>query len=131
MPAQKSKKPVHSAAKVAAKPSARPESKVKPVAASKSPVKVPLAELKKAATAKLAADLPAKKKPGRPPKVSAESEPAAGAKRGRKPKTAAAIVGDLDLSEIEADLAGEPVAAGEKVKPLRMKISKAKERALM
>jgi RNA polymerase primary sigma factor len=131
MPAQKSKKPVHSAAKVATKPSARPESKVKPVAASKSPAKVPLAELKKAATAKLAADLPAKKKPGRPPKVSAESEPEAGAKRGRKPKNAAAVVGDLDLSEIEADLAGEPVAVGEKVKPLRMKISKAKERALM
>ncbi|GDX58223.1 RNA polymerase sigma factor RpoD [Comamonadaceae bacterium] len=35
------------------------------------------------------------------------------------------------MAEIEADLAGEPVAAGEKVKPLRMKISKAKERALM
>ncbi|NDB01689.1 MAG: RNA polymerase sigma factor RpoD, partial [Betaproteobacteria bacterium] len=38
---------------------------------------------------------------------------------------------DPDMAEIEADLAGEPVAAGEKVKPLRMKISKAKERALM
>ncbi|GAB4216575.1 MAG: RNA polymerase sigma factor RpoD [Rhodoferax sp.] len=44
---------------------------------------------------------------------------------------------DLDLTDIEDDLAGEPVPeAGaadtpEKVKPLRMKISKAKERALM
>jgi RNA polymerase primary sigma factor len=41
----------------------------------------------------------------------------------------------MDLSDIEADLVGEePVvvsATGEKVKPLRMKISKAKERALM
>src|SRR6478735_665495 len=37
------------------------------------------------------------------------------------------------MSDIEDDLAGEPVVveATEKVKPLRMKISKAKERALM
>jgi RNA polymerase primary sigma factor len=45
-----------------------------------------------------------------------------------------APVDDLDMSDIEADLVGEPEAAavtGEKVKPLRMKISKAKERALM
>ena len=40
-------------------------------------------------------------------------------------------VEDVDMADIEADLVGEPVAAGEKVKPLRMKISKAKERALM
>ncbi|RYG08709.1 MAG: sigma-70 family RNA polymerase sigma factor, partial [Burkholderiales bacterium] len=39
---------------------------------------------------------------------------------------------DADMSDIEADLVGEPVAeTTEKVKPLRMKISKAKERALM
>ena len=39
---------------------------------------------------------------------------------------------DEDLSDIEADLVGEePVVTAEKVKPLRMKISKAKERALM
>ncbi|MCF8161253.1 MAG: RNA polymerase sigma factor RpoD, partial [Polaromonas sp.] len=44
---------------------------------------------------------------------------------------------DIDLSDIEEDLVGEPEVAGvaeattEKVKPLRMKISKAKERALM
>jgi len=41
-----------------------------------------------------------------------------------------------ELAELEDDLQGEPVAdnvteTGEKVKPLRMKISKAKERALM
>ena len=40
-------------------------------------------------------------------------------------------VEDVDMADIEADLVGEPVAAGEKGKPLRMKISKAKERALM
>ncbi|MEO8524972.1 MAG: RNA polymerase sigma factor RpoD, partial [Caldimonas sp.] len=39
---------------------------------------------------------------------------------------------DVDLSEIEADLEGEPVVdATAKVKPLRMKVSRAKERALM
>ena len=35
------------------------------------------------------------------------------------------------VADIEADLVGEPITTGEKVKPLRMKISKAKERALM
>ncbi|WP_233248263.1 RNA polymerase sigma factor RpoD [Limnohabitans sp. MMS-10A-178] len=54
-----------------------------------------------------------------------------GAKRGRKPKADAAPI-EEDLSDIEDDLVGEPVAEStEKVKPLRMKISKAKERALM
>ncbi len=49
-----------------------------------------------------------------------------------------AEVDELDLSDIEEDLVGEPVVevtdtteTAEKVKPLRMKISKAKERALM
>jgi len=80
----------------------------------------------------------ARKKPGRPPKAAAAADAPAktGAKRGRKPKAAASAGGepsdDLDLSDIEADLVGEPeVSTGEKVKPLRMKISKAKERALM
>ena len=98
---------------------------------------------KEAADALLAAaETPAKKKAGRPPKAAAaeSSAPAkttTGAKRGRKPKAAAAESSgdDMDMSDIEADLAGEPEAAsaagGEKVKPLRMKISKAKERALM
>ncbi|WP_237219167.1 RNA polymerase sigma factor RpoD [Rhodoferax aquaticus] len=100
--------------------------------------------MQEAADALLSAGAAAKKKPGRPPKAaaSAESEsdapPKTGAKRGRKPKAAppAATGGgdDLDMSDIEADLVGEPettTATGEKVKPLRMKISKAKERALM
>jgi RNA polymerase primary sigma factor len=89
------------------------------------------------------AEVVAKKKPGRPPKAGAaeSDEPAkAGAKRGRKPKAAATATAgagggggdDMDMSDIEADLVGEPeVTTGEKVKPLRMKISKAKERALM
>ncbi|MEZ5643828.1 MAG: RNA polymerase sigma factor RpoD [Burkholderiaceae bacterium] len=84
----------------------------------------------------------AKKKPGRPAKAASD-KPAAktGAKRGRKPKAKAESgtdFDDADLSDIDEDLTEEtpeetvdeaqPV---EKVKPLRMKISKAKERALM
>ncbi|TXH90997.1 MAG: RNA polymerase sigma factor RpoD [Rhodoferax sp.] len=140
MPAQKAVKSVQSAAKSDKK------EKASPVPASKAPAKSKAALLKEAADALLAADSPAKKKPGRPPKsAAAESESpaapkaAAGAKRGRKPKAGKeeSASDDMDLSDIEADLAGEeePAAAasptGEKVKPLRMKISKAKERALM
>ncbi|WP_462390668.1 RNA polymerase sigma factor RpoD [Acidovorax sp. Q11] len=81
-----------------------------------------------------------KKRPGRPAKAADTAEAKAPAKRGRKPKAAAAGDeggDDTDLSDIESDLEGEveetPEAAAtvEKVKPLRMKISKAKERALM
>ena len=159
MPAQKSAKPVKSptkpaaqaekkapvetkksAAKPAAKPAAKtatpPATKAKTVPASKSPA----AEELKTAKAATEAVEPAKKKPGRPPKAAAAGAPAAkttGAKRGRKPKAAAGEDGgdDADLSDIEADLEGEPEVAAaattEKVKPLRMKLSKAKERALM
>jgi len=82
-----------------------------------------------------------KKKPGRPAKAAAATgEAKVPAKRGRKPKAAAGddvSSDDADLSDIEADLEGEVeettevAATVEKVKPLRMKISKAKERALM
>ena len=64
-----------------------------------------------------------KKKPGRPPKAAsaeAGAPPKTGAKRGRKPKSAteAKPTDDLDLSDIEDDLAGEPVPeTAEKVKP--------------
>jgi len=133
MPAQKSAKAVQ--------PPSKSDKKAKPVPASKPPVTKSKAQLlKESADALLnTASATAKKKPGRPPKAAAaeSSAPAkTGAKRGRKPKNAAAETSgdDLDMSDIEADLAGEPEVAspaGEKVKPLRMKISKAKERALM
>ena len=127
--ATKSAKPA--AAKAAAKPDT-PATKAKTVPASK-----PSEDLKKTAVATEEAP---KKKPGRPPKAAAaDGAPAkAGAKRGRKPKAAASddVGDDADLSDIESDLEGEPEAVAatattEKVKPLRMKISKAKERALM
>ncbi|WP_306770596.1 RNA polymerase sigma factor RpoD [Pantoea sp. 18069] len=115
------------------------------------------AELIAAADALLAAAAPAKR--GRKPKAAAEdgAEPAVKkapaakkaaaadktpAKRGRKPKSKedGDDMDDTDLSDIESDLEGEvetvettttATATTEKVKPLRMKISKAKERALM
>jgi len=158
MPVQKSKKPVQSAAKpatkVAAKPASKatppkavvkvatktaikkPEKKVETVPVSKSPAKMSALQLQEAADALLKAGQAVKKKPGRPPKAAAaesDAPPKTGAKRGRKPKAAADSGGgdDADMSDIEADLVGEPIVTGEKVKPLRMKISKAKERALM
>ena len=104
------------------------------------PPKSTQAELLAAADALLKGAAPAKKKPGRPPKTTAAAEatPAPAAKNGRKAK-ASPLDGDEDLSDIEAEFAEEPVvveaveatATTEKVKPLRMKISKAKERALM
>jgi len=136
-------KPSAPPAKAAAKPSnprAKPvpsstktHAKTTEKAASKE-------ELKKTTKAAVAVEEPAKKKPGRPPKAAAaESEAppktAAGAKRGRKPKAAEkAEIEDEDLSDlVEEEFAEEPAVAeaAEKAKPLRMKISKAKERALM
>ena len=104
---------------------------VKPVKSAPPPKKAPLVPTKKNAEVKpvaAAVDVPVKKKPGRPAKV-VDSE-STGAKRGRKPKIAGD--GDEDLSDVVAEFEEAPVAdTTEKVKPLRMKISKAKERALM
>ena len=89
---------------------------------------------KRAATKTAATKTPAKTAVKAPAKAAAKKAP------GRKPKDS--DDDDTDLSDIEADLEGEPEAEAEvatdptaapveKVKPLRMKISKAKERALM
>ena len=155
MPVPKPKKPVQSAKQPATKadskptsvkaavaaeakaPAKKPELRVKTVPASKPPVRMTALQMQEAADALLKAGQAVKKKPGRPPKAAAESDDSAKAavKRGRKPKVTTDAGGgdDTDMSDIEADLVGEePVAVpGEKVKPLRMKISKAKERALM
>ena len=158
MPVQKSEKSVQSAAKPAikaiVKPSPskvtskavtkevtkKPEPRVKPVTPLKTSVKLTALQLQEAADALLKAAQPVKKKPGRPPKAAAaeSASPAqavAGAKRGRKPKAKSDSGDDTDMSDIESDLEGEPevetTTTVEKVKPLRMKISKAKERALM
>ncbi|QPN30988.1 RNA polymerase sigma factor RpoD [Diaphorobacter sp. JS3051] len=130
----------------AAAPKAAP--KVKTVSTPKTAAELKKAadELlkKKPARAKAAAAEPEvaeeapKKKPGRPAKAAGTT---AAAKRGRKPKAKEeGLEDDADLSDIESDLEGEPeaevveaaeAAPVEKAKPLRMKISKAKERALM
>src|SRR5674476_189390 len=158
MPAQKSKKPVQSAAKpvtrIAVKPAAKPtplktkakavvkppvkkpELKVKTMPASRSAVKAPVIESKKSTPAAVAVEPVVKKKPGRPPKAvatHADAVPKTGAKRGRKPKIAPEFVGADKAApgSNEPGLAGALASLGEKIKPLRMKISKAKERALM
>ncbi|WP_395686971.1 RNA polymerase sigma factor RpoD [Caenimonas koreensis] len=133
-------KVVKATAKPVAKAAVKPVTKAKSVPATKSPPAKPSEkatakdEAKKVVKA-VAVEEVVKKKPGRPPKAVVEgAAPATGAKRGRKPKASAEGKGseDMDMSDIEADLVGEPVVeTTEKVKPLRMKISKAKERALM
>lgn len=118
--------------------------KAKTVPVTKPAAKTSAAEESKTTRAKAAAPAEAeaaeapKKRPGRPAKAAGSAPAKTPAKRGRKPKAAeSADADDADLSDIESDLEGEveesPEAAAtvEKVKPLRMKISKAKERALM
>ena len=127
-----------SAVKSAAKPVAKPATKAKSVPASKTkaaakPATKPAAKpAAKTATKAKAEDT--KKKASaveaHAPKAAAKKAPA---KTVTKAKGKKGIGDDADLADIEADLEGEPVvdAGAEKVKPLRMKISKAKERALM
>ena len=121
------------AAKVPAKPAAKPD--LSPKKAPIVPSKSSQAKLTEAADALLAASVPVKKKPGRPPKNPAAAvegaDAAGGAKRGRKPKIALKGEGEEDLSDVVAEFEEQAVETTEKVKPLRMKISKAKERALM
>jgi RNA polymerase primary sigma factor len=118
-------------AKVIAKAPANAPAKTPAKTPSKAPAKaakpVPKLADKKVSTptVKVPAVKPSKTKAPLPA-VQAES-----AKRGRKSKADTAPIHD-DMSDIEDDLVGEPIPEStEKVKPLRMKISKAKERALM
>ena len=113
-----------------------PVGKVKPPIDNKTTAKAPAIKLKLTAGLPNDADTLTKKKAGRPQKpgtTELDGAPPDSPKRGKKPSATlvADPVEDVDMADIEADLVGEPVAAGEKVKPLRMKISKAKERALM
>ena len=100
---------------------------------------------------KVAVKAPNAKAPAKPVKVAANpckqkapvktavKTPAAKAPAAKKKATAKAgkdtPMDDIDLSDIDEELSGEVEATSdqptEKVKPLRMKISKAKERALM
>ena len=148
--AKKATKPV---AKTAAK-SAKPATKAKPVpvtkttkAAAKPAAKTTAKAPVKAAPAKAAPKAAAKTvaKPAAKPATKAEApkkkaaavetkaSKAPAKKPGKKAKGADKALVDPELADIEAELEGEveETAATEKVKPLRMKISKAKERALM
>ena len=147
------KAPVKAAAAKAADAAPKAVTKVKTVSTPKTPAelakaadellkKKPARAPKAAAAQAEAAEEAPKKKPGRPAKAagSATAAAKAPAKRGRKPKAKEeGLEDDADLSDIEAELEGEPevpeveaeAAPAEKAKPLRMKISKAKERALM
>ncbi len=137
-PAEAAPKPKTKATAVTAKTPAPAAKAAKPLSKA--------AQLKQAADellASAAAETEPKKKAGRPAKAAAApkaDKPAA--KRGRKPKAGTAKdsdgLDDADLSDIDdlteesvEEVVAEAAETTEKVKPLRMKISKAKERALM
>ncbi|QCB46083.1 RNA polymerase sigma factor RpoD [Hydrogenophaga sp. PAMC20947] len=147
MPAKKSSTPAVSSTKVAAKAknsAAVPKAPPKKVPSVTAKIPAKTATRSKAAAAEeldtVDTTVEPKKKAGRPAKAAGD-KPAA--KRGPKAKAGAKSKSrsdddDTDMSDIEDDLQGEPEEAStdttevvEKVKPLRMKISKAKERALM
>jgi RNA polymerase primary sigma factor len=115
-------------AKSAAKPevkakrvSAAANSKVKPAAKPAAAVKVPL---KTKTAGKVALPKSAKKLDA---KVKAEAK----SSKGKKTKSSR-TAGDANLLDLESQPAGQPQATSvEKAKPLRMKLSKSKERALM
>jgi len=141
-PVPKKASPVSTAKKAPAKPVAKPVAKTAAKPAAKAVTK-PVAKTAakpaakpavKAAPVKAAAK-PAAKTPAKAPvKPSAEKAkpPKTTGKAAAKGKAAKkGLPEDEDLVDLEAEFAEETVATGEKVKPLRMKISKAKERALM
>ena len=150
MPAKKSSPSAapatSSAKKAAAKTVAKSEPEKKKASAVPAAKAAPAKKTTKAKAEVIddndVAEEPKKKTRAAKPKAE-KADGAPAAKRGRKPKAAAKAsegddFDDADLSDIEEDLGEEPqeeAATGdqpvEKAKPLRMKISKAKERALM
>ena len=133
------KKPAATPApKTAAKTDAAPAKPTAKGAAASAPAAKPLSKTPPAkAEAKSG-------KVAKPP-ARADAKGAKHAKKGAEPaKKAAAVTEEVDLGDIEAEFEGEPEAEVEavsevevegekavKVKPLRMKVSRAKERALM
>ncbi len=113
----------------AAKPAAKPVAKT-----TTKPAAKPVAKTAAKPVAKTAAK-PAAKSTSKPAAPSAErAKPSkAAAKPAAKGKASKKVITEVDdIVDLEAEFAEEtPAASGEKVKPLRMKISKAKERALM
>ena len=131
-PATKAKPvPVTKTTKAAAKPAAKTTAKapVKAAPAKAAPKAAAKAVAKPAAKPATKAEAPKKKAAA----VETKASKAPAKKPGKKAKGADKALVDPELADIEAELEGEveETAATEKVKPLRMKISKAKERALM
>ncbi len=132
---------VDSAAAVAAPVEAAKKPAAKKASAKKPAEKTVAEAVESVESAKAAPKKAAAKKAPAAKKAAKDEADKPAAKRGRKPKAKEeGMDDDADLSDIEADLELEaepeaeaaPAAEGvEKVKPLRMKISKAKERALM
>ncbi len=110
------------AKKTAPTKAAAPAAKPAKAAASDDAAKPAKAAARAATTA--LASAPAK---GKGPAAKGKIVVGKGGDKVSKPEAS-----DVDLSEIEADLEGEPVVdTTAKAKPLRMKVSRAKERALM
>ena len=114
----------------------KPAPAAKPAAKTSDDPKLKAAASKPAS--KFAAPAKTAKAPAKPAaKSAAKTETKGPAKPAAKAgKKGSALEAEVDLGDIEADLEGEPevVVAGEKevkAKPLRMKVSRAKERALM
>ena len=131
---------VKAAAKPVAKVVAKPSAKVDSKAASSAKKTAPKADVKTTTKVVAKSSAPVKKpalvasptSKGKAPAkaVHAPAKAAATAKAKAKAKTP--IVEEEELIDMEAEFAEESTSTStEKVKPLRMKISKAKERALM
>ncbi len=116
----KKKKLAVPVAKPAPKPAAKPVAKPAPKPVAKAPAKPAVKALPKPA-----------------PKAAAKASDAKD-KLARKGKPEARAVVEEDFSDVEAEFSGEPEVDAQaeadnkvKAKPLRMKVSRAKERALM
>jgi RNA polymerase primary sigma factor len=154
------KKPAPAAAPTVAKSTAKTAAKVVEDAKAKASAAVPAKAVKpaakaaveakpvKAAKSELKAEPRAEAKPAKDSKPTAKAAPAKpepkgkGGKKAAEPaKKEAVLVEDEDLGDIEAEIEAEVEAEveaveavdekAEKAKPLRMKVSRAKERALM
>jgi len=129
-PVPKKASPVSTAKKAPAKPVAKPVAKTTAKPAVKVAAKNATKPAAKTAPVKAAAK-PAAKTPAKPSADKAKPPKASGKPDAKAKAAKKGLPANEDLVDLEAEFAEETVATGEKVKPLRMKISKAKERALM
>ncbi len=128
--ASSAKKPEAATAKSVAAKSSKPAEKTSAKTAEKTATKAAAKPVTPAAEKPAVKAAPAKSTPA-PAKSASKAAAKDRAKSKTQPKVKE-VTEDEELLDIEADLIEEPAAAStEKVKPLRMKISKAKERALM